>query len=65
MTTIDTEEINLHMSMYDPVARKKSFKKWPFKSRSSCSVPKVRNQPCLSYLVHFDALSYLIQYFSR
>jgi len=41
MTTINTEELNLHLSMYDPVARKKSFKKWPFKARSSCSVPKM------------------------
>ena len=38
---MDESSIDHHLSMWNPVNRKKSYKKWPFNSKSSCTITKV------------------------
>ncbi|XP_063681122.1 baculoviral IAP repeat-containing protein 5-like isoform X2 [Bolinopsis microptera] len=38
---MDETSIDHHLSMWNPVNRKKSYKKWPFNSKSSCTITKM------------------------
>ena len=38
---MDQMSIDNHLAMWSPVERRRSFKKWPFNAKSSCSIAKM------------------------